>query len=404
MFRGYVDRRDRRKLEKSLSAALENAYLITVLGVKKAKEKVPTKVDLPRIIQPFHNIVRMYGEPDPDEIVPTVFLAVTMPLIFGLMFPDMGHGLLVLLFAIYMLGKDSVWRPVLIALSSVSIITGFLAGELFGPVVSEKVGLYSFWEHLGFETPPLAQPTYAFEAGLGGELANLLLFKIITISLWLAAFMLSFGTFLGFVDALLKGDKEEAFASKLPTFIFFFSATLPFLVVFDVKTSGGIIGSALGISHHSEYMTLQYIVRYGALLGLLWKLLGEPIALALEGENPLKGLGHSFMETYEMIAMALGNVPSFLRILGLGLAHAGLMLGFAKLYHLMAEGGIVGLAGGILVYIIGNLMVAALEAIIALAHSLRLHFYEWFSKFYSGQGITFTPVRLEGVKIIIKSV
>ncbi len=404
MFRGFIDRADRTKLEKKLREALGGAYLIVVLGVRKAKEYVPTKVDLPRPLRPFHEIVRMYGEPEPDEVVPTVFLAITMPLIFGLMFPDMGHGLLVLLFAVYILSKDNVWRAPLIVMSSFSLVTGFLAGEFFGPVVSEKIGLYHFWESLGFEAPPLAQPTFAAElTGISpevrAELTRILLFRIISISLWLAAFMLSFGTLLGFIDALLKKDREGAFASKLPTFIFFASATAPFLLVPDAVKAGGIIKEALFTMGHGG--PLQAVVWYGTITGLLWKLLGEPIAYAIEHENPLKAFGSSFMETYEMLAMVLGNVPSFLRILGLGLAHAGLMLGFAKLYHIMAHAGILGLIGGILTYILGNLLVAALEAIIALAHSLRLHFYEWFSKFYSGRGIPFTPVRIEGVRIVL---
>ena len=106
-----------------------------------------------------------------------------------------------------------------------------------------------------------------------------------------------------------------------------------------------------------------------------------------------------------MLLMTLGNIPSFLRIMGIGLAHSGLMLGFTQLYHAVAHAEAlphaVALILGILVYALGNLMVAALEAIIAFAHSLRLHFYEWFSKFYSGTGLAFTPVRVTGVKIIL---
>lgn len=404
LFRGYVDTRDRKKLNKKLAEALGGAFIITVLGVKKAHEraeKPPTKVDLPRIVRPFHNIVRMYGEPDPDEIVPTIFLAVTMPLIFALMFPDMGHGLLVVLFALYMMDKKSVWRPVLIILGLASIVTGFLAGEFFGPVTSEKIGLYAFWEKLGFEAPPLSQPTYAIEHHLGEELTRLLMFRIMSISLWLAGFMLSFGALLGLIDAWIKGEKGEAIASKLPSFIFFLSVSLPFLVTMDAARAGVIIKEAL--FNAGAGGPLQAIVWWGVIASIVWKMLGGPILAAVEGGSALHALGHSFMEAYEMLAMAISNIPSFLRILGLGLAHAGLMMGFAQLYHIMAGGGIIGVIGGIIVYAIGNLMVAALEAIIAIAHSIRLHFYEWFNKFYSGQGIPFSPVRLEGVRIILRA-
>ncbi|MEB3760597.1 MAG: hypothetical protein GSR81_07120 [Desulfurococcales archaeon] len=399
-FRGFVDTGERKKLVKALDEATSGAYLLGKVKIHKAKKKVPTKVELPWFLKPFHEIVRMYGEPEPDEIVPTVFLAVTLPIIFGLMFPDAGHGLLVILFALLMTKKGSPWRFILTTLGAVSVITGILAGEFFGPVVSAKIGLYDFWHHLGFETPPLAQPTFAAEENLGNEVAKEIFFRIASISLWIGAFMLSFGTLLGVVDSYIKRDYEALLASKLPAFIFFTSVTLPFLVVPNAAEAGGIIKEAIFTLGSAG--VLQAIVFYGAVIGLVWKMLGEPIILAFEGENPLHGLGSSFMEAYEMIAMILGNVPSFLRILGLGLAHAGLMLGFTKLYDILAEGGIIGLAMGIIVYIIGNLLVAGLEAIIAFAHSLRLHFYEWFSKFYSGGGISFEPLTAEGVKFIIR--
>ncbi len=404
VFRGFVDKRDSRKLRDLLSRVLGGAYLLASLGVRRAQERVPSKVDLPRFLKPFHKLVSMYGEPDPDEIVPTVFVAVTFPLIFALMFPDMGHGLLVLLFAQwYFRRRDQDWRFILSVLGAASMITGFLAAEFFGPLPAAKLGLPRLWESLGFHTPPLAQATYAVEEGLGAEVAKELLFNIISIALWIGGFMLAFGAFLGVVDAWLKGDKIHALTSKMPTFVFLTAVALPFLVTASASEGGAIIKQALLEKGGGELFPT--IVFAGVVVGLLWKFLGEPVALALEGENPLHGLGHGFMEAYEMLLMALGNIPSFLRIMGLGLAHSGLMLGFTQLYHTLAHSealpGVIAVAMGLLVYAFGNLMVAALEAIIAFAHSLRLHFYEWFSKFYSGQGVRFEPVRVTGVRIIL---
>ncbi len=404
VFRGFVDTRDSPRLRAILEKAVGKAFLVLSLGVRRAEERVPTKVELPRFIRPFHKIVRLYGEPEPDEIVPTVFVAVTLPLIFGLMFPDMGHGLLVLLFALwYFKRRDPDWRYILSVLGAASIITGFLAGEFFGPVGAKLVGLPKLWESLGFHTPPLAQPTYAIEEGLGGEVASEILMKILSLSLWLGAFMISFGAFLGVVDAWIKGDKLDALLSKLPSFIFFLSAGLPFLATASATEGGRILKAAL--LGQGEKGLLATIVLVGILLGLVWKLVGSIVEEVLHGGKALSGLGHGILEVYEMFLMAMGNLPSFLRILGLGLAHSGLMLGFTELYLAVAETSLLPHAlavfFGAIVYVIGNLMVAALEAIIAFAHSLRLHFYEWFSKFYHGTGVSFEPVRLEGVEVVL---
>ena len=404
VFRGFVDTRDSPRLRAILEKAVGRAFLVISLGVRRAEERVPSKVELPRLIRPFHKIVRLYGEPEPDEIVPTVFVAVTLPLIFGLMFPDMGHGLLVLLFAQwYFKRRDPDWRYILSVLGAASIVTGFLAGEFFGPLGAKLVGLPKLWETLGFHTPPLAQPTYAVEEGLGGEVAAEILMKILSLSLWLGAFMIVFGAFLGVVDAWIKGEKLDALLSKLPSFIFFLSAGLPFLATASATEGGRILKAAL--LGQGERGVLATIVLAGIIVGLVWKLAGSIVEEVLHGGRALSGLGHGILEVYEMFLMAMGNLPSFLRILGLGLAHSGLMLGFTQLYHAVAEAAVLphalGVFFGAIVYAIGNLMVAALEAIIAFAHSLRLHFYEWFSKFYHGTGISFEPVKLEGVEVVL---
>jgi len=395
--RGYVDVDDFRRLVGILEEEAGGAYIVYRLGIRKGEVRVPTKVSLPRLLQPFHRIVQMYGEPDPDEIVPTVFLAVTFPLAFGLMFPDTGHGLLLVLFAqLYLKKRSPDWAFILTVLGLASMVTGLLAGEVFGPKVSELLHISAIWSYLGLHTPPLALPTYAIEHG-AVELAGELLFRAVSISLWVAAFMLTFGTLLGVIDSYLKGDVEEMVAVKIPRFLLFASVTSPFLVFFNVERALSTLGLALlrlGGGDPVATLILALIV-----LSLAWLLLGEPLVRAIHGHSPLAGLGRSLMEVYEAILMAMGNIPSFLRIAAIALAHSSLMLAFAYIYDIVAGLSIVTVPLAVLLYIIGNLFVTGLEAILAFVQSIRLHFYEWFSKFYVGGGSPFTPASIPGVKI-----
>jgi V/A-type H+-transporting ATPase subunit I len=396
--RGYVDVSDFNKLISIVEEETEGAYIVYRLGIRRGEVRVPTRISLPWFLQPFHRIVQMYGEPKPEEVIPTIFLAITFPIAFGLMFPDAGHGLVLVLFALlYLRRRSPDWAFILAILGSTSIVTGLLAGEVFGPKVSELLHISSIWGLLGLHVPPLALPTYAVEHGLN-ELVGELLFRAITISLWIAAFMLILGTLLGVVNSYLAGEREEMVAVKIPKFLFFTSATLPFLILFDAKRAGATLGLALLELGGGDM--LATIVLAGITVSLTWLLLGEPLISALHGHNPLSGMARSFMEVYESILMAMGNIPSFLRIMALALAHSSIMLSFAYIFDLLASWGPIGLIAGALVYIVGNLMVIALEGILAFAQSLRLHFYEWFSKFYAGGGIPFTPISIPGVRIV----
>ena len=396
--RGYVDVSDFNKLTSIVEEETEGAYIVYRLGIRRGEVRVPTRISLPWFLQPFHRIVQMYGEPKPEEVIPTIFLAITFPIAFGLMFPDAGHGLVLVLFALlYLRRRSPDWAFILAILGSTSIVTGLLAGEVFGPKVSELLHVSSIWGLLGLHVPPLALPTYAVEHGLN-ELVGELLYRAITISLWVAAFMLILGTLLGVVNSYLAGEREEMVAVKIPKFLFFTSATLPFLILFDAKRAGATLGLALLELGGGDM--LATIVLAGITVSLTWLLLGEPLISALHGHNPLSGMARSFMEVYESILMAMGNIPSFLRIMALALAHSSVMFAFAYIFDLLASWGPIGLIAGALVYIVGNLMVIALEGILAFAQSLRLHFYEWFSKFYAGGGIPFTPISIPGVRIV----
>lgn len=397
--RGFVDESDVDRLKRILKEELGDAFVLIELARRRGEGEMPTKASLPPLLRPFHNIVRLYGEPSPKEVIPTLFLAITFPVVFGLMFPDAGHGLLLILFAqLYLRKRSPDWAFVISVLGFASIVTGLMAAELFGPKPAELLKLPGLWKAIGFEAPPLALPTYAIEYGLEA-LVSELMFRAVSISLVAAAVMLTVGAFLGAVNAYIAGEKEVLLAMRLPKFLIFTLISLPFLATFSVTDGVSTLARALTFS--PEASTLERALSLGLYASFLWLLLGEPVMARLHGHSFASGLGASLMDTFETILMIAGNLPSFLRIMALAMAHSSIMLAFAVILKYLAGAGPLGLAAGVAVYIIGNLMVTALEGILAFAQSLRLHFYEWFSKFYTGGGIPFAPIGVPGVKIVI---
>ncbi|WP_292320915.1 V-type ATPase 116kDa subunit family protein [Caldisphaera sp.] len=401
---GFIDIKDSKKLRNIIKNATNDRYLIYSLGIKRGQREVPTKMEIPRIFKPFESILKMYGTPNSNEVIPTIFMAITMPIIFGLMFPDIGHGLLVLLFGLFfLLPRSKDIGKVTIILGAAGIVTGFLANEFFGPLPAEALHMGEFWKSLGFQSAPLESPVDISISGGSQQLMQKLFYLSMDISFWVGAFMLIFGTLLGIANSYLKSDYEDLLGEKLPLFLLFLSAGLPFLLYFNATEAGSTIKQALfGLGRGGP---MEAFVFYGAIISLIWILIGKGIYRAAIGEgfrlNPME----SFIGLFESMLLVLGNSISFLRIMGLSLAHSGLMVGFTILYLVIDPVGPKNPAmftAAVIVYILGNLLTAGLEGIVAFAHDLRLHFYEWFNKFFTGNGVPFNPIRLPSINIIFQ--
>lgn len=100
------------------------------------------------------------------------------------------------------------------------------------------------------------------------------------------------------------------------------------------------------------------------------------------------------VEMLEIFSGYLANTLSFMRVAGLGIAHVSLMVAFFEIADMVGGGGGVSI-GSVLILLFGNLLVIALEGLSAGIQSLRLNYYEFFSKYFSGTGVAYTPVTLK---------
>jgi V/A-type H+-transporting ATPase subunit I len=99
------------------------------------------------------------------------------------------------------------------------------------------------------------------------------------------------------------------------------------------------------------------------------------------------------IELLELFTRYLSNTLSFLRVAGYGIAHVALMMAFFQIADMASSGSSLGPLG-ILILIAGNVLVIVLEGLTAGIQSLRLNYYEFFSKYFIGQGIPYKPVSL----------
>jgi V/A-type H+-transporting ATPase subunit I len=110
-------------------------------------------------------------------------------------------------------------------------------------------------------------------------------------------------------------------------------------------------------------------------------------------------IGQSLFESGDLVIRLLSNSVSYSRILALLTAHWALLLVTYSLAALVGTGigGTAGLIVTAIIIVAGNIFVIALEGLIVFIHSLRLHFYEWFTKFYKGTGTEFHPFKQNNV-------
>ncbi len=403
LIHGYVAAGKMKALEESMKrnnvtySAIVAETETSSHGHEGSKEErlPPSYFKVSGFLAPFADLLGMGGFPRPREIVPAAVMAITLPIIYGLMFPDLGHGIVLVLIGYYLFYKkmrsENLGKLVII-FGSAAIITGFLSGEFFGAYPA----LVSWLTHIWHGHPPLASPLHPIAEEVvegGGEIpqgaVQHLLYNAIYVSLAIGAFVLTLSSIFAMINGINLRDKEMLVAGLGKTLVFGSVALALLGGPFAANASHPIEAAAQVLKDAGLTITPHTVmgatVRTLFVVGLIIAMIA-PIIYGHGGfgERGMAG----FMEAFDLLLMAIGNTASFMRIMGLMLAHSGLMFGFLILA--VISGPIL----GPIVYILGNILVIGLEALVAYAHSLRLHFYEMFSKFYIDGGRLYAPIEI----------
>lgn len=350
-----------------LNNVKDSIYKVTdkiILSVKSAEELKsqvipPTMLKNNWLIRPFEWIVKMYGMPSYNELDPTPFLAVTFCLAFGIMFGDIGQGLIYFLFGLLFRKKIGSLAEIVMRLGLFSIVFGFVYGSFFGLEKHELSWLPSLIE--------------------GGPLNPDNIPNILIAGIVYGIFALTVSYVYGIVNSLKNQNIEEGIFGKNGIFGYLFF--ISFIVTITAITR--IINIPLYIPFSILILSLIIIIVKEPLTNLV---LGKK---PLFHESPGSYFTESIFEAVETILGAMSNSISFVRVGAFALNHAGLFMAFLVISQMVEN-----LFLKILIIVIGNILILSLEGIIVFIQGLRLQYYEMFSKYFKGDGIEYKPLIL----------
>jgi V/A-type H+-transporting ATPase subunit I len=130
---GYVPSRRKEEFRRSFEKWM---VYDEPVGHEKTDAGVPTLIENAGIMAPFQLITEAQGAPGGHEVDPTPLISFVFPVFFGMMFGDLGHGVVLTLFALLIrqrsTGNLRNWGNIFLAAGVSASIFGILFGEVFG--------------------------------------------------------------------------------------------------------------------------------------------------------------------------------------------------------------------------------------------------------------------------------
>ncbi|MFB6147890.1 MAG: V-type ATPase 116kDa subunit family protein, partial [Candidatus Nanohaloarchaea archaeon] len=320
---------------------LEGATEKSIHIEEEEGENPPVKHENPALVRPFESLTELVDTPKYSELDPSFMIFLTFPLMFGFMIGDAGYGLttMAVFYAGYRMfpGARGIFKSLMFA-SAATVAFGLAFGDAFGYVIfghhSKLAALTGI--QLFSEVPVLFHRAE--------HLASV--FKIAAA---FGVFHVNLGYLLGAYNEYTNHGIREAFLEKGSWLLLEIGAALWYFV---------------GMTAGLPVMLISVLTLY----------LGEGIEGVVE------------------IPSLLSNILSYLRIFGVSVAAvalAGVVNAMAE--PLFAMHTLAGTAGGIAVLMVGHGFNTLIKIMEGFLQGIRLHYVEFFTKFFEGGGRRYLP-------------
>lgn len=383
LFSGWVPAEKEKEIEAIINDECDGKCIIEWTDDTAIdRSKVPVSVSSAKILEPFEVIVDNYATPEYGSINPTPFVAISYMAMFALMFADIGQGFIIFLIGLlgtldykkHPMKKDGLLSRylcrLLMYLGPASMFGGLLFGSTFG---------YSWIPALWFN----------YHAVVNGHAEGGLIhdvYGILGVTIKFGIIIIFTGLILNWINLIRK--------KRYLT------------LIFDKNGIMGGILYAVGIwacfyfvgSGYKSFPDSPLLVFGIAIPAFVIFLKGPVMAYVHAKQGHKEKLSQVIMDTImeflidalEIFSGFLSNTLSFMRVAGLGIAHVSLMTAFEDMSAIPGNP-----VAKVLIMILGNVLVIAIEGLSAGIQALRLNYYEFFNRYFTGRGIAFSPISLK---------
>lgn len=332
---------------------LSEKYSDTTVTVKdETNQAPPTKLKNNKLFRPFEFLVNMYGAPNYNELDPTPFFAISYMLLYGMMFGDLGQGLVFVLLSFLVDKKNKTFGSLIRRIGFSACFFGLMYGSVFG-----------------IETLIPALLIKPFD--------NIMKVLIASVAFGIGLLLIAYC--LGIYNKLVKQKNIEEGIFGKEGFAGLMMMTSFVILILNIVNIN-VIPKNVGV-----VMLIASIVMI---------IFSKPIAAKIEKRDEVYESTafdyyvESSFSIIEALLSVFSNLVSFTRVGAFAINHVGLYMAF-EVMSKIAGGGIK----GIIILILGNILIIGLEGMIVFIQGLRLEFYEMFSKYYQGNGRKFRPIK-----------